>query len=925
MDLGVQTHFSQGWNQSFVELAAKLGVTEIRDSQPWASVEKAPGVYNFTPRLSDYMAKADKAGIDTLLTFASANALYDSGYTPYTDAGRDAYANYIVQVLKKYPGQVQEIEIWNEFNSDNFTGVAAGDETKYYILLLKAVHDKVKPLFPDVAILGASVNVVGVGAMESLFKLGALDYMDGVAIHPYRSAPEHVDAEIQHLKDVMGKYGAVKPIYATEFGNQFDNAEQVPDFMLKMVTLMASQHVEEAYWYALIDQAHFENMGLYTTKGEAKPGAAAFAFIQQTLIPLGDPVRVDTGDDMTLVYRFGTDTYVMWSSGRDVAFAGGTKVYNARGELVAAPTKLGMTPVVVKGEFTLGGSAVLADSLMQFNEGAWQYFAKSAQGVLTPLVNVDNDFTSYLGSKYTKPLRVNADSVAPAGDGKNPIQVVERYTADKTATVAVNATWKTNPGDGVDLHVLINGKEVFSTIFVGEFALSDYRVALKAGDMLDFALGPNQFVQGDSTARRIVLTAVETPVPVSSHDAAPGSALTPIVPEALTLVGTDANDTLTGGDANDTVSGGKGDDKLSGLAGDDVLQGGTGKNVIDGGEGFDLVSYADATGGVKVKLATTGFQYPDATRTDKLVSIEGVIGSRFDDRLTGSMGSELFRGGDGDDWFDGAGGQDVIDGGAGTDTLSFESWSSGVTVSLASEGSQQVRSGDTIRLVSIEKLLGSASADTLTAGRGGSILFGNGGDDVLVGGMGDDTLDGGKGDDTIDYSLSDAAVRVSLAIQEGQDTGAGRDTLRNMERLIGSRFGDHLTGSSAANAIDGGAGDDVIVGGGGADTLTGGGGTDRFVFLSTADSKPTAFDRIADFSRGEGDKIDLSAIDANTKVKGDQAFTLADAFSGSAGQLVVTKHVDGLLLSADVNGDRVADLSILLVGATSVLPTDLIL
>jgi len=111
MQLGVQTHFSQGWNTALMSKLSYLGVKEIRDSQPWSANETKQGQYNFKDNLVRYMDVAENMGVNTLLTFASANTLYDSGFTPYTAEGRLAYAKYIVAVLTKFGGQVEEIEI----------------------------------------------------------------------------------------------------------------------------------------------------------------------------------------------------------------------------------------------------------------------------------------------------------------------------------------------------------------------------------------------------------------------------------------------------------------------------------------------------------------------------------------------------------------------------------------------------------------------------------------------------------------------------------------------------------------------------------------------------------------------------------------------------------------------------------------------
>ncbi|WAJ29171.1 calcium-binding protein [Antarcticirhabdus aurantiaca] len=903
MKLDVQTHFSQGWNTKLIEKAKQLGVEEIRDSQPWGKVETTQGQYVFPSQLVNYMDAADKAGIASLLTFASANALYDSGLTPYTAEGRQAYANHIMAVLKKYGDQVQEIEIWNEFNTGNFKGPALSNEAFYYTELLKVVWETVKTKHPDVVILGGSVNVVGTGALEEIFAKGALDYMDAVAIHPYRPQPEHVDAEIAHLQSVMARYGEVKPIYATEFGKEFADASEAPAYMLKMATLMASAGVKESYWYALIDQDHFKNMGLLTRSGEDKPAADTFEFIKKNLLPLGDPVRIGGDDDLTLVYRFGSDTYVMWGVDRPVSFAAGGTFWNAQGQQIARPDTLSGEPIIFKGAgFQLAEGTVVADTLMQFGGKEWSYFAENPNGTLTELSLVDWDWTSYYGSKYTKPLRVNADSIAPAGDGNKPVRVVERFVSDRDQVLSIDGTWRTGQGDGVDLHLRVNGTEILSRIFVGQFNLEGFEVTLKTGDTLDFVVGPNQYVQGDSTSRQITLTRVSQEgghQPVAAPEA--GVELRAFA-EGGPLVGTNFADRLFGGMGNDQISGGDGDD---------LLVGGIGRNLIDGGAGVDTVSYAEAEAGVDVRLSNPALQRISASIEDRLVDIEAVVGSRHDDRFSGSDNSESFFGGEGNDTFHASAGRDLIDGGAGRDTLTFQSFGGGVVVNLADASPQSFAPNGTLEIRSIEVLVGSEFDDRLQASDAGTTIVGGRGDDVILGGAGNDDLNGGAGRNTVSFEATSSGVRVSLAIETAQDTGgAGTDTIRRFQDLVGSQWDDRLTGDAGTNEIKGGAGNDEIRGGGGADILHGGSGSDVFVYDAVGDSRPKAMDTIADFSSADRDRISLAGIDANTRTAADDAFVLVEAFTRRAGQLMIEKQGDGYLVSGDVNGDGLADIAI---------------
>ena len=190
------------------------------------------------------------------------------------------------------------------------------------------------------------------------------------------------------------------------------------------------------------------------------------------------------------------------------------------------------------------------------------------------------------------------------------------------------------------------------------------------------------------------------------------------------------------------------------------------------------------------------------------------------------------NGGSGDDVLAGGSGNDRISGGAGNDVVS-----------------------------------GGAGNDKLDGGTGDDRVAGGSGNDVLIGGSGADTLDGGPGTDTASYASSTAAgVRINLAKGTASGGHAAGDKLVSIENLVGSPKADVLTGNSLANRIQGGAV---------ADTLTGGGGRDTFVYTSLADSKGTAKDVIKGFKvKGSSrDLIDLSAIDANTKKAGNNAFT----------------------------------------------------
>jgi serralysin len=160
---------------------------------------------------------------------------------------------------------------------------------------------------------------------------------------------------------------------------------------------------------------------------------------------------------------------------------------------------------------------------------------------------------------------------------------------------------------------------------------------------------------------------------------------------------------------------------------------------------------------------------------------------------------------------------------------------------------------------------------------GNDQLYGYDGNDSLFGGVGNDYIRGGNGADT----------------------------------LSGLSENDTLYGDAGNDIIDGGAGADIISGGLGKDQLAGGSQADIFIFRAKETSNTTATaDTILDFQ--SIDDINLAAIDANTRVGGNQVFTFIgpQAFHGKASELRYEKVAGDIFIYGDTNGDKRADLVI---------------
>lgn len=330
----------------------------------------------------------------------------------------------------------------------------------------------------------------------------------------------------------------------------------------------------------------------------------------------------------------------------------------------------------------------------------------------------------------------------------------------------------------------------------------------------------------------------------------------------LVLTGFATDETIIGATGNDTISGGDGNDWLDGDGGNDTIYGGAGDDRIDSLSGIDTIYGGTGDDSIRVANAATQVLEEQGEGTDTvyaLVSYTLAAGSEIEQlqaddllattalALTGNEFANTITGNAGANTLDGGDGNDTLDGGKGDDTL--------------------------------------------FGGSGHDSLWGGDGDDLLEGGDGDDTIFGGAGTDTVSYANASAGVEIDLSWLEDQQTrGAGSDILVSIENVTGSAF------------------DDVLTAGYGANVLTGGAGNDRFVF---AEAESAAGDRIADFAAG--DLIDLSRIDAKRASGSDDAFDFIGdtAFGGVAGQLRATAVGDTWLVEGDVDGDGIADFSIL--------------
>ncbi|WP_201861451.1 cadherin domain-containing protein [Microvirga soli] len=435
--------------------------------------------------------------------------------------------------------------------------------------------------------------------------------------------------------------------------------------------------------------------------------------------------------------------------------------------------------------------------------------------------------------------------------------------------------------------------------------------------------------------------------------------------------GTAGADKFTGGDS--AVS-----QRFIGFAGADIFDGTKGINEVDYRAEYRAVPAnlkkgmtVDLRGGDTVKVTDIfGAQ-------DTLTKIERIRGTEANDSIYGNGLNNRLRGDNGNDLLAGGAGDDQIEGGAGIDTAvysgarsNYHVTNNGTTLTIkdqrtGGEGTDTVIDAEVFNfggtVLNLAEVINHGSAISLA---GGMVVENSAiGADVgtlsvanpdalsthtytLINDAGgrfqlasdNKTIEVKNGllldyeqtmthtvvvratdqfgksvDQTLTIVLQDVAKETTTGTSGGDTVSGGSST----DNLSGGAGNDSLNGGGGKDKINGGTGNDRIIGGSGQDSLTGGSGKDVFAFANkdTGTSKKTA-DYITDFSGKGGDKIDLKLIDADTKKKGDQAFSFIGTKEFTkAGQVRYEKAGKDTYIYLNTDSDKTAEGVIKLKGA----------
>uniref|UniRef100_UPI0023EEC28C calcium-binding protein n=1 Tax=Pseudomonas sp. dw_612 TaxID=2720080 RepID=UPI0023EEC28C len=256
-------------------------------------------------------------------------------------------------------------------------------------------------------------------------------------------------------------------------------------------------------------------------------------------------------------------------------------------------------------------------------------------------------------------------------------------------------------------------------------------------------------------------------------------------------------------------------DTLSGSVSTDTFIGGAGADLIDGREGVDNAWYITSASAVNINLQTGVNQGGDA-QGDVLLNIERVVGSHFNDTLTGDANGNIFEGGFGNDLIYGGDGGDTLYGGLysqiGPFTLDGVASGPQADMLYGGNGNDYIISAADDRGTFA---FGEAGDDNITVvsgtadgGDGNDVLLGKGNDFVLLGGAGSDQLtlnvkgefawnmksggfaNGGEGNDVYTVNTSNLVTIRDDGVSKGDTLVL--NNVQSADNLMLARVGNDL-------------------------------------------------------------------------------------------------------------------------------------
>ena len=217
---------------TLLDKAAEIGVKWTRLGASWPSIEREPGVYDWS-RTDIAFEKIYDKGITPFVTLGGGNRLYVElttyddpklaeiyGYRPapptQNPEALEAWMKFVRATVERYKDKINYWEVWNEPNHRNYWG--ATPDGKDYGKLLKLTAELIKEIDPEAIIIGGSMAGINPSFTEDFLSVGTADLIDIISYHNYGAIPEKRIYAAVELWKVIDRYNPDIQLWQGECG-----------------------------------------------------------------------------------------------------------------------------------------------------------------------------------------------------------------------------------------------------------------------------------------------------------------------------------------------------------------------------------------------------------------------------------------------------------------------------------------------------------------------------------------------------------------------------------------------------------------------------------------------------------------------------------------------------------------------------------
>lgn len=314
-----------------IDMLADLGVTWVRIDLTWEVIESEPGVYEYEKTNYDELVDAiTDNGLRPYFILNYGNPLYSEEQSVMTEEGQAHFARYVKETVERYQGMNGVWEIWNEPNYDTHWLT----EPTYipYAALVEETAPIIKKEDPTATVAGpALLNLNGESLMwmEEIFKLGVLEHLDALSVHPYRhTSPETIAGDYQLLQELIANYTDREDllIFSGEWGYSLTSLPEEPaqsqaDYLVRMMLMNEYQSIPISIWYGFRDNGtdmtnELHHFGLLDASEKQKPAYIAMQTLLNTFKKFEFQERLDLGEGhyiLRFVDEDGESLYACWT------------------------------------------------------------------------------------------------------------------------------------------------------------------------------------------------------------------------------------------------------------------------------------------------------------------------------------------------------------------------------------------------------------------------------------------------------------------------------------------------------------------------------------------------------------------------------------------------------------------------------------